>query len=826
MVVENTGLPVEASIDALRNALREQRRVVLAAEPGAGKTTVVPLRLLDEPWLAGRKVVMLEPRRIAARAAAQRLAHLYGEPVGETVGVVTRDDRRVSGRTRLEVVTEGILTRRLQRDGTLDGVGLVIFDEFHERSLQADLGLALTLDAIETLELDVGVVVMSATIDTDRVAALIGNDQPAPVVTSEGRTYPIEVIWRPRNKKDWVEPATASAIQWALDASPDGNILTFLPGIAEIRRTADALRPGPGVDVRMLHGSLPGPEQDAAIAPSEPGRRKVVLSTDIAETSLTVDGISVVVDAGLSRRPQHDQRTGMTRLVTVSNSRASADQRAGRAGRLGPGTAIRLWSKIEHSTREAYDPPEMAEVDLAGLAVELLQWGSSADSLRFLDPPRRRALDEAHELLVMLGAITDRDDARALTSLGREMANLPVHPRLARMLVGGRDLGLGWMACLLAALLDERDVLRGKPSELPSDLELRLDLLVDHTRRHPNAAGRSIANARDRAHDLARRLGATRGPVDSTAAGAVLALAYPDRIGQQRSGRGRFRLRNGSGAWVPETDPLAASPLVVAADLDGRRKDARIRMGAALSADDLMLNFSADIDISSGLVWDKGRNDLIVRTRRQLGSLDLGTVDDRPVAGDETTAALLDRVRSSRLKMLTWTETATSTRARLDFLHRRLGDSWPAVDDETLLGSLDEWLAPFLPGATGRADIEMVSIAGALEALLSHEQRQSFTRLVPARHALPSGRKVPIDWTRSTPTIRAKVQEFYGSTDSPTVLDGAVTIALELLSPADRPIQITSDLAGFWSGSWVEVRKEMAGRYPKHDWPVDPTARS
>lgn len=811
----------------LRDALEHRRRAVLQAEPGAGKTTVVPLRLLDEPWLAGRRILMLEPRRLAARAAARRLASLLGEQVGDTIGLVTRDERRVGKATRVEVVTEGILTRRMQHDPELRGVGLVIFDEFHERSLQADTGLALCLDAATALDLDLGILVMSATIDTKKVAALIG-DPAAPIITSEGRLHPIELVWRPRNKKDWIEPATADAVRWALGSTNSGDVLVFLPGVAEIARTGDALRSAreapemANVDIRPLHGSLPPAEQDAAIEPGIPGRRKVVLSTDIAETSLTVEGVTIVVDAGLARRPQFDTRTGMTRLVTVSTSRASSDQRAGRAGRLEPGMCVRLWSKIEHGTRQAFDVPEILQVDLADLILELAAWGvTEPEELRFLDQPPTKAIREGHELLQLLGAI---DDDRRLTDSGRAMVKLPLHPRLSRMVVGANEVGQGWLACLLAAMVDERDVLRGRPSELPADVALRLDLLGDSGRRHPQAAGRALANARDRARDLARRIDAKPGRFDPTEAGGLLALAYPDRIGQRRSkGRGRFRLRTGSGAWVADTDPLAGEDLIVAVDLDGNRKDARIRLGAPLHGDDLYLNFSDQIDITSGLVWDKSRRDLTLRTRRLLGSLDLGTVDDRPVAGPDTTAALIEQVRSSRLKMVTWTDGARTLQARVAFIRERRGDAWPDFSDKHLLATLEDWLVPFMPGATGRADVEVVSIVSALESQLEYEQRRALDRLTPRKVAIPSGRQVAIDYTAGVPVIRARVQEFYGSNVTPSVLDGEQPLQLELLSPAQRPIQVTSDLAGFWSGSWSEVRKEMAGRYPKHDWPIDPS---
>lgn len=817
-----SALPIEAVVPDVRSALTHNSAAVLQAEPGAGKTTIIPLRLLDEPWLAGRKIMLLEPRRLAARAAASRMASLLGEAIGDTVGVVTRDLRRVGSSTRIEVVTEGILTRRLQNDPSLDGFGLVIFDEFHERNIQGDLGLALTLDARAGLGLDLRVLVMSATIDGARVASLLGDaDSPAPVIDCEGRTFPIDIQWRPRPKQQRLEAATADAVRWALQENPNGDVLVFLPGMGEIRRTADQLGPIEDVDVHLLHGSLPMADQDEAVAPARVGRRKVVLSTDIAETSLTVEGVRTVVDAGLARAPRFDARTGMTRLVTVSTSRASADQRAGRAGRTAPGMAVRLWSKIEHGTRARFSPAEIAEIDLADFQLELLAWGiGDTSTLRLLDEPPKRTLAEARDLLAMLGAV---DEAGALTKLGRTMVPLPLHPRLARMVAGAREIGHGRLACTLAALLDERDVLRGRPNELPADLGLRLELVLDRSRRHPSASGRSLDFVRRRSDDLARRLSINEADVDVSAAGQILALAYPDRVGQRRgSGRGRFRLRSGSGAWVADTDPLAGEEFIVAADLDGKRSDARIRLGAGIDEIDLAAAFGADIIESHKLAWDNKRNDLVLRTERRLGSIELGSYTDRPPPSDEVMDMLLKRVRSTKLKTLTWTDRARSLQARVGFARRSGFTEWPDFSDKALLASLDDWLVPFMPGATGRADLEIVSVAVALDNQLSGDQREKLKRSLPETWTLASGRTVAIDYAAERPTLSGRVQEFFGGGTHPTILDGELPLTVELLSPADRPVQVTSDLPGFWSGSWTEVRKEMAGRYPKHRWPDDP----
>jgi ATP-dependent helicase HrpB len=847
-------LPVVASLGELRAALAERGSAVLQAPPGAGKTTAVPPALLGEPWLGDRRIVMLEPRRLATRAAARRMAALRRERVGETVGYRTRDDRQVGPRTRIEVVTEGILTRRVQRDPGLDGIGLVIFDEFHERSLQADLGLALVLDARRHLRPDLRVLVMSATLDGDRVAALVGASaagdappEPAPVVTSESRAHPVDVRWAPRRPRQHLEPAVVAAVRQTLRTEPEGDVLVFLPGAAEITRTADQLRDAldrgasagatDGIDVHLLYGALPAGEQDAALAPGLPGRRKVVLATDIAETSLTVEGVAIVVDAGLARRPVFDATTGLTRLATVPASRASADQRAGRAGRLGPGVAVRLWSKVEHAARRPFAEPEIRQADLAGLALELAVWGTDVADLPFLDPPPTRALDEARTLLVELGALAEVDDplaesraAPALrpTDAGREMVTLPLHPRLARMVLVGREGGHGWLACLLAALLEDRDVLRGRPDDLPTGVGLRLALLDDPSQRHPLADGRALRRARDRAHDLARRVGIPRGGADTAETGLLLAAAYPDRIAQARGGRGRFVLRAGTEAWVATGDPLAAEALLAVAEVDGRRSGGRVRLAAPLSADQLDAIAGDQVAEHSRIEWDRDRDDLVARVERRLGRLRLGTVERRPAPGLPATTALVDRVRTTALAALPWTDAARSLQARVGFLRAVLGEPWPDVSDAALRRTLDDWLAPLLATATGRADLERLDIVRVLRRRLPHPQSADLDRLAPESLPLPGGRRARLDYGHGapgdSPILAVRVQQLFGVTETPTVVGGRVPVRLHLLSPADRPVQVTSDLAGFWAGSWQDVRKDMAGRYPKHAWPEDPTA--
>jgi ATP-dependent helicase HrpB len=752
------------------------------------------------------------------------MATLLGERVGDTVGYVTRDERVVGPATRIQVVTDGILTRRLQRDPELAGVGLVIFDEFHERSLQADLGLALSLHLRRTTRTELRLLVMSATLDDTRVAALLGAPaSPAPIVASEARSFPVAIEWQPRRRTDRLEPAVAAAVGQAL--AGDGDVLVFLPGVGEIRRSVEhltaTLPAGAGVDVVALYGALSGAEQDRALAPAQPGRRKVVVATDVAETSVTVPGVSTVVDAGLARTPRFDPRTGMTRLVTGAASRASADQRAGRAGRTAPGVAIRLWSRVEHGTRPRFSAPEITQVDLAGIALELAAAGVDPGGLPWLDPPPARTLHEGCELLARLGALGD--DGR-LTAVGDRMAGLPLHPRLARMVLAGNDLGAGWTACIAAALLDDRDVLRGPPDALPADLAVRVALVDDSGRRHPLADGRALRNARDRAEELARRIGTPRTSADPELTGLLLAAAYPDRIAVARSGaKGRYRLMSGSGVWLAATDPLAQAALVVAADLDGQRKEARVRLGAALSADDLELVPGLDVARHEALVWDRARDELVVRVEHRVGNATLSSHDARPAPGPAVVEALLDRVRRRGIASLPWSESARKFRDRVGFVAAHRPDlGLPALDDATLAATLESWLAPYLVAATGRDHLDALELGALLEAQLSWDQAVAVAELAPARLDLHSGRSVPVRYDGPVATVAARVQLFYGCRDVPRVLGGVVPVVLELLSPAERPIQVTSDLAGFWAGSWREVRKDMAGRYPKHEWPERP----
>lgn len=816
-----TDLPVEEVVGELRTALSTRTEAVLVAPPGAGKTTLVPLRLVDEPWLAGRRIVMLEPRRLAARAAARRLAALTGTEPGGLVGYQTRDERRIGPATRIEVVTEGVLTRRLQSDPELPGTGLVIFDEVHERNLPTDVGLAFALDARRLLRPDLRILAMSATADADRFARALGGDDPAPIVASDGRQFPVDVRWAPPQKGVRTDAAVAELVRRALREEA-GDVLVFLPGIGEINRVQSMLGDLPGVDVHPLAGALSLADQDRALAPSPSGRRRVVLSTDIAETSLTVAGVRVVVDAGLARVPRYDTRSGMTRLTTISTSRASADQRAGRAGRTEPGVAYRLWSKLEHATRRAHLDPEITQVDLAGLALELAAWGTPVEQLAWCDPPPARSLAQGRELLQLLGAL---DEHGHLSAIGRRMLPVPLHPRLAHMVVAAADADRS-LACVLGALVDERDILRGRPDDLPADVALRIELVAGTT-FDDRADRRAIERIRVRAADLARRVGAglDLDRIDPERAGHLLLLAYPDRLAARRTSPGQFQLRTGTGAFTDRKDPLAEQPFVVAADVDGDRKNTRIRLGAAIDAADVIATLGDQVEERRALVWDRDRGDLIERVEHRLGSMRLDEQVRRPGPGAETTAALVERVRATRLAALGWTPAASGLRERVRFLRDTFGDPWPDWSDRALLATLDEWLAPYLAGATGAADLQGLDLAVLLRSQLPWPEGADLDRLAPSHWASPSGRQVAIDYSGDVPVLAVRVQQLYGLSAHPTVADGRVPLQLHLLSPADRPIQITSDLPGFWTGSWADVRKDMAGRYPKHDWPVDPRTR-
>jgi ATP-dependent helicase HrpB len=825
---------------ALRAAFGRHRDAVLQAPTGAGKSTLVPLALLHEKFVHGRKILMLEPRRLAARAVAARMASLLGERIGDTVGYRMRLDTRVSRATRIEVVTEGVLTRLLQEDPALEQVACLIFDEYHERSLAADLGLALALDARRELGAAFRVLVMSATLDGERVAALLGD---AEVVSVPGRAFPVQLQYLGRGlpllpgaAADSIERAVVSGVRRALDEST-GDVLVFLPGAGEIRRVEALLRAAQfpaSVQVLALYGDMGAAAQDAVLAPAAAGSRKVVLATNIAETSLTIPGVTAVVDSGLVRRSHFDPATGMSRLEVSRISRAASKQRAGRAGRVAPGICYRLWSEGAHAGLAAATTPEILEADLAPLALELARWGTEdAAQLQWLDAPPAATLQQARELLLRLDALNAQG---RLTAAGRDMARLPVHPRLAHMLLVARGLDAVELAAQLAALLSERDVLRrgmGGATHDP-DIRSRLELLrgelpaddansnlLERVRR----AAQTLAGA---ARALPGAAAATRKRAPPTElAGALLALAFPDRIGQRREGSdGRYLLANGRGAAFAGTVSLAREEFIVAVELDDREREARIDLAAPLTRGLLEQIFAAHIVTEERFGWEDRSAAVIARRVRRFDALLLEDAA-RPAADDErAVAAMLEGVTQLGLEALPWDAHSRDLQARMQFvlgLHRdNLGD-WPASDDAALAVDLAQWLGPYLVGITRREQLARVPLAEALLGRLSATQQRSLETLAPRTLAVPSGSHIRIDYTdASAPCISVRLQEVFGLIETPRVGGGAVPVTFKLLSPAQRPVQITRDLAGFWRSSYLEVRKDMRGRYPKHHWPDDP----
>ena len=800
-------LPITDVLSSLGKALDLGTRAVLSAPPGAGKTTLVPLFLLEAGWRGDGRIILLEPRRLAARAAAGRMAALLGEKVGETVGYRMRLDNRVSAKTRIEVVTEGVFARMILDDPELSGVSAVLFDEFHERSLDADFGLALALDVQAALREDLRILVMSATLDVERVSTLLGDP---PVIASEGRSFPVDIRHQDRPAGERIEDTMARTITEA-HRGESGSILAFLPGQAEITRTTERLegRFDAGTTVVPLYGNLGQKEQDAAIRPAAPGTRKIVLATSIAETSITIDGVRIVIDSGLQRLPVFEAATGITRLETVRVSRASADQRAGRAGRTEPGVAIRLWHAGQTAALPAFTPPQILSSDLSGFMLDLAHWGvTDPAALRLVDQPPPAAVEEARNLLRLLGAL---DEADALTPAGKRIRDLALPPRLAAMILHAAKNGEQVAAARLAVLLTEQGL-----GGAAIDIEERL-------RRFASERGERAEAARRLAQRMADGFGKSASATAS-APGALLMHAFPDRVALQRGGRGRFVMANGRGAELPETERLAGTDMIVVADLTGQAGRQRILAAAEIDRATVEAGLAEDILREDQCVFDRASRQVRARHVVRLGAMILEETPLPRPAGPKAAAALADGVRQLGLQVLPFSRDAAQLRDRIGFLHRSIGEPWPDTSEAALLARLGDWFVPFQENTRGLDDVSAASLREGLMALVPYEAQRELTRLAPTHFEAPTGQRHPIRYDGEEPVLAIRVQELFGLNQHPAVAGGRLPLLLELLSPAHRLIQTTRDLPGFWAGSWRDVRADMRGRYPKHPWPEDPAA--
>ena len=823
-------LPIDDALPGLTAALGSRNAAVLVAPPGAGKTTRVPLVLAEQDWARDKKILVLEPRRLAARAAAERMAHEIGENAGETVGYRVRFGSKVSRKTRIEVVTEGIFTSLILEDPSLDGIAAVLFDEFHERSLDADLGLALAREAQQGLRDDLKLLVMSATIDGARVAKLLGD---APVIESEGRAYPVETRYVARDAQKHIEPQVVDVVTRALRAD-EGSVLVFLPGAAEIRRVETQLKErvtDPNTDIVPLFGALDAQTQDRAISPSPKGKRKVVLATSIAETSLTIDGVRIVVDAGLARVPRYEPDVGLTRLETVRVSRASADQRRGRAGRTQPGICYRLWEEAQTGALEAFTKPEILAADLSSFTLDLAQWGAQdADTLAFLDPPPKPAMNEARVLLHELGAL---DDAGRITDEGKKLRALPLPPRLARMVVDAAAEGAGDRAANIALVLTERGLGGNDP-----DLAHRLDDMGrDRSRSAEDARrmakrwaevavipGRVVdANPESSSGFRAQPSGLSRNDSGDISVGAILSLAYPDRIAKNRGANGSFLLANGRGAMLEQTSPLSREPYLAVAEIAGSATQARILLAAAITQAEIETRFAKEIETRDLISFDEQSLSLRGRGGRRLGAIALS---DRPVPvepSDENAKKLAEGIARAGIDHLPWTKALTQWRDRVMFLRHAEGDEWPDLSDAGLAATATDWLAPALTGKTSLKEFSGEDLSNALSGLLPYAMRRRLDAEAPTHYTAPTGSNVPIDYeAEGGPKFSIRVQELFGLDKHPSIAGGRVPLVVELLSPGHKPVQVTRDLPGFWRGSYAAVRTEMRGRYPRHPWPDNP----
>ncbi|MDA9476170.1 ATP-dependent helicase [Bradyrhizobium sp. CCBAU 65884] len=807
----DTPLPIDAVLDDLSRALESSNAAVLVAPPGAGKTTRVPLALLDAPWAKGKKIIVLEPRRIAARASADRMAKSLGERAGETVGYRVRFGSKISRTTRIEVVTEGIFTRQILDDPELSGVAAILFDEFHERSLDADMGLALARDAQTGLREDLRILVMSATLDGARVARLLGE---APVVESEGRAFPVETRYLGRKADAPIERQMADAIASALRAD-SGSVLAFLPGAAEIRRTQNFLGErvqDASIEIVPLFGALDAAVQDRAISPAPKGMRKVVLATSIAETSLTIEGVRIVVDSGLARVPRYEPDIGLTRLETVRAARAAVDQRRGRAGRTEPGVCYRLWDEPQTASLAPYTQPEILSADLSSLVLDLAQWGvSDPAALSFLDPPPAPAWKEAKSLLSELNAL---DGDGRITAEGKSLRALALPPRLARMIVDSHRAGEGEAAAEIAAIITERGL--GGDSV---DLEQRRDQF--RRDRSPRAA-----SARDLARRWASQVAASEkaGPQDDLSTGLMLAYAFPDRVARNR-GNGSFVLANGRGAAVEQTSSLARAPYIAIGEMTGTAASGRILLAAQITESEIERHFAEHIESADEISFDRGAMALRARRKRVLHAITLAEATLAVSPSEDTARIFADGLIAAGLDRLPWSKAAKQWRDRVMFLRKAEGDSWPDLSDEGLIARRDDWLVPALYDKIALKDISPGDLSDALMALLPWEMRARLEREAPTHFEAPTGSMLAIDYeAEQGPTIAVRLQELFGLNSHPSIAAGKVPLVLELLSPAQRPVQVTRDLPGFWRGSYAAVRSDLRGRYPRHPWPDDPAS--
>jgi ATP-dependent helicase HrpB len=798
-------LPVADILPALSNALERYGKAVLVAPPGAGKTTLVPLYLLDSNWRKDGMIILLEPRRLAARAAARRMAQMSGEEVGQTIGYRMRLDQKTSATTRILVVTEGVFARMALDDPELKGIAAVIFDEFHERSLDADLSLALALDIRDGLRPDLRLLVMSATLDGARVAGILGDAQ---VIESKGRVFPVEIIYNERRSTERLEEAVSRAVEGALRAYP-GSVLVFLPGTGEINTTARLLESKLPANVCLyqLHGTMDPVTQDEAIKPSPDGIRKVVLATSIAETSITIDGVNIIIDSGYQRLPTFEPASGLTHLETVRASKASVDQRAGRAGRTAPGVAIRLWRPEQTAVLPAFTRPEILEADLAGLLLDLAAFGvTNPASLRFLDAPPKPALSEARELLMRLNAL---DGNGRLTGHGLAMRSLALPVRLSHMIIMAGQVGHTKQAAEIAVLLTERG-LGGNDA----DLEVRLQQFRrDRGTRAQAAKG------------LAKRLAAQVGtqPSNNIATiGALLLHAYPDRLAKSRGRDGRFVLANGRGAEMDIIQSLAAKDYLVIADMQGTAQRSRILSAADISLTDIETVLAGALQTLEEITFDPGKKSLRRRRIRRIGAVILEDAPLSPPSGEAADSGLINAIRQHGLDILDWSDSALTIRKRLGWLYKSLGDSWPDMADDALVDSLEHWLLPYLNGKAQISAISQDALTNGLHSLVPHELSRKIKDLAPTHFEAPTGNNHSIRYDGEEPVLAIRVQELFGLKVHPVIAGGAIPLLLELLSPARRPVQLTRDLPGFWKGSWADVRSDLRGRYPRHFWPEDP----